>query len=182
MRLDKDAVANRGSAGKEKRDHFSFSTIGNMRKKNELGLQMQRAEEMRSRAYNPVGRLRAIVERMISELKQAEAKAPLANFSRRWALIEELDAVCHELEGLRNLALCHFLDKKLAEAKREAFDGDVAVVYIPLKAELPDEYWEVRAIVIDACGYNLEPYAYKLLGECGKGFFTSGIETEGGAL
>ena len=153
-----------------------------MGKKTNLGLQMQRADEMRSRAYNPVGQLRAIIERMISELKQAEEKVPLANYSRRWALIGELDAVCQELEGLRNLTLCRFLDEKLAEAKREDFDGDVAVVYIPLKAMLPDEYWLVRTIVIDACGYNLAPYAYKLLGECGKGFFTSGIETEGGAL
>ena len=83
---------------------------------------------------------------------------------------------------MRNLTLCRFIDEKLAEAKREDFDGDVAVVYIPLKAMLPDEYWQVRTIVIDACGYNLAPYAYKLLGECGQGFFTSGIETEGGAL
>ena len=131
-----------------------------MGKKTELGLQMQRADEMRSRADNPGGQLRAIIEGMIGEL----------------------DAVCQELEGLRNLTLCRFLDEKLAEAKREDFDGDVAVVYIPLKAMLPDEYWQVRVIVIDACGYNLAPYAYKLLGECGKGFFTSGIETEGGAL
>ena len=42
-----------------------------MGKKTNLGLQMQRADEMRSRAYNPVGQLRAIIERMISELKQA---------------------------------------------------------------------------------------------------------------
>ena len=130
----------------------------------------------------PPGRLRAIVERMIGELKQAEEKAPLANHSRRWALIGELDEICQDLEGLRNLALCRFLDEKLAEAKRELFDGDVAVVYIPLKGELPDEYWQVRVIVIDACGYNLAPYAYQLLGKCGQEFFTSGIETEGGAL
>lgn len=153
-----------------------------MGKKTDLGLQMQRADEMRSRAYNPVGQLRAIIERMIGELKQAEEKAPLANYSRRWALISELDAVCQELEGLRNLTLCRFLDKKLAEAKRERFDGDVAVVYIPLKGILPDEYWQVRVIVIDACGYNLAPYAYQLLGKCGQEYFTSGIETEGGAL
>ena len=131
-----------------------------MGKKTNLGLQMQQAHAMRSRAYNPVGRLRAIIEGMIGEL----------------------NAVCQELEGLRNLTLCRFIDEKLAEAKREDFDGDVAVVYIPLKAMLPDEYWQVRTIVVDACGYNLAPYAYKLLGECGQGFFTSGIETEGGAL
>ena len=103
-----------------------------MGKKTELGLQMQRTDEMRSRAYNPVGQLRAIIELMISELKKAEEKAPLANYSRRWALIGELDAVCQKLEGLRNLTLCRFLDEKLAEAKREDFDGDVAIVYIPL--------------------------------------------------
>ena len=43
-----------------------------MGKKTDLGLRMQQADAMRSRAYNPVGQLRAIVERMISELKQAE--------------------------------------------------------------------------------------------------------------
>lgn len=143
---------------------------------------MQQAYAMRSRAYNPVGQLRAIVERMIGELKQAEEKAPLANHSRRWALIGELDAICQALESLRSLTLCRFLDEKLAEAKRERFDGDVAVVYIPLKGELPDEYWQLRVIVIDACGYNMEPYAYQQLGTCGRRFFTSGIETEGGAL
>ena len=153
-----------------------------MGKKTELDLQMQRADEMRSRAYNPVGQLRAIIERMISELKQAEEKAPLANYSRRWALIGELNAVCQELEGLRNLTLCRFIDEKLAEAKREDFDGDVAVVYSPLKAMLPDEYWQARTSVVDAWGYNVARYGDEWLGECGEGCVTSGIETEGGAL
>ena len=50
-----------------------------MGKKTNLGLQMQQAHAMRSRAYNPVGRLRAISEGMICEVKQGGEKARLAN-------------------------------------------------------------------------------------------------------
>ena len=67
--------------------------------------------------------MRAIIEGMIGELKQAEEKAPLANYSRRWALIGELNAVCQELEGLRNLTLCRFIDEKLAETEEELDEG-----------------------------------------------------------
>jgi hypothetical protein len=66
--------------------------------------------------------------------------------------------------------------QKLMEAKDQHQNADIALVYFPLKPTLP-EYHESTQIVIDLCGYNLDPYAYDY---CRGKFYTSWINEQEG--
>jgi hypothetical protein len=95
---------------------------------------------------------------MQRQLNWVVKNKPEANTERKQALISELDAICRAYE---KLAMCHVggIWQKLMEAKDQNSECRYSTCVLPLKPTLP-EYHESTQIVIDLCGYNLDPYAY----------------------
>lgn len=139
-----------------------------------IGQQMQQA--LNPATNNPTAELRAIVARMQSDLKWYKEHHPDADTRKREDLIYQLNSVCRQLESYGALDAWSLIWKKLGEAKDQHQNADIALVYFPLKPTLP-EYHESKQIVIDLCGYNLDPYAYDY---CRGKFHTSWINEQEG--
>lgn len=115
-------------------------------------------QEMNGVRY-PVQRLRGIITGMVADLNWYQSKYPEKNTERRRQLIKDLDSVCRTLEACEPVEVWRMIWEKLGEARKEKYNGDIALVYFPLKPELP-RYYEARQIVVDLCGYNLNPVEY----------------------
>ena len=124
----------------------------------------------------PIQHLRAIVTEMKSNLNWYKQKNPDKSTTKRLQLIGELDAICRTLESCEPIEVWRTIWGKLGEARKEEFNADMALVYFPLKPELPP-YHKGRQIVVDLCGYNLTPYEY----DCCRGkFYASWINQQEG--
>ena len=141
-----------------------------------IGKKMQAASAMQEGVNNPVALLRKLIDGMRSNLCYYEKMNLNANTAKRREFIMQLELICQSFEQSGPLDVWTSIWEKLKEAKRDPFDGDIALVYFPLKSTLP-RYSESKQVVIDACGYNLEPYAYDY---CRGKFFTSWINGEEG--
>ena len=141
-----------------------------------IGEMMQAASAMKGGIDNPVTQLRKLIDGMKSGLSYYEKMNPEANTTKRRELIMRLELICQTLEQSGPLDVWNVIWEKLGEARREKFNADTALVYFPLKTILP-RYNESKQVVIDLCGYNLEPYAYDY---CRGKFFTSWLNEEEG--
>lgn len=122
-----------------------------------IGARIQSAIKSRQGINNPIGRFRAIVEQMDADLIQYKRKYPdsTTSINKRTDLINELDEICRTLEQYEPIDVWRMIWDKLNLARLCDFDGDIALVYFPLKPNLPD-YSEAKQIVIDLCGYDLK--------------------------
>ena len=125
---------------------------------------------------DPVVMLRNLIEEDRSKLCWLARNKPEIDLSAKREHLVKLDAICRKLEAQPPIEPWRIIWDKLGEAKREKINGDLALVYFPLKPQLPD-YYQTKQVVIDLCGYNLDPREYSLTGFFGKQFYTSGIES-----
>lgn len=123
---------------------------------------------------NPVMQLRSLIEHNRSKLRWLAVNKPDIDLSAKKEYLSKLDAICRRLEAQPPIEPWQIIWEKLGEAKREKFNGDLAVIYFPLKPQLP-VYQDSRQVVIDLCGYNLNPYEYTFTGMLCRQFFTSGV-------
>lgn len=125
-------------------------------------------------ADNPIVLLRNLIEKDRSQLQWLSEHRPELDIEPKFAHLKQLDSICRTLESWPPIEPWITIWQKLGEAKREKFDADLALLYFPLKAILPT-YYESKQVVVDLCGYDLDPRAYSLTGYFGRQFFTSGI-------
>ena len=137
-----------------------------------IGKTMERA--LNKNADNPIVLLRNLIEKDRNQLQWLSEHRPEVDLSAKHEHLERLDSICRILEIWPPIEPWITIWQKLGEAKREGFNGDLALLYFPLKAILPP-YHESRQVVIDLCGYDLDPRVYSLTGYFGRQFFTSGI-------
>ncbi|OAV72559.1 hypothetical protein Barb6_01002 [Bacteroidales bacterium Barb6] len=143
---------------------------------NRLGNIIAAAQTLSDGVDNPVQELRAFIAQEQSNLRWLQQNRPEVNSEKKWKDIVKLDAIYRALEAYEPLEIWRTIWEKMGEAKRDKYNGDIALVYFPLKPYLPP-YHEARQIVIDLCGYNLNPYAYDY---CKGKYFTSWLnEVEG---
>lgn len=122
---------------------------------------------------NPIQDLRVIVNDLTAQLKWYENKYPESDTTKRRELIYNLTEILRRLEQAEPLEVWQHIHRKLTEAKDQKFDGDVAVVYFPLKSTIPDPNG-VNQVIIDGCGFNFDNlYQYSYLGMLGKAFISS---------
>jgi hypothetical protein len=124
---------------------------------------MQSAIKNRQGADNPIGQLRLIVDQMDVNLVQYKRKYPdsITSINKRADLINALDEICRALEQCEPIDIWRLIWDKLNHARHHEFNGDMALVYFPLKPDLPD-YATAKQIVIDLCGYSFEnPRGYE---------------------
>lgn len=120
-----------------------------------IGEKMQSAIEEKKSVDNPIGKLRKIITQMESDLEWYRVKFPESNAAKKADLINQLDNICKTLEQYEPIDVWRMIWDKLNLARLCDFDGDIALVYFPLKPNLPD-YSEAKQIVIDLCGYDLK--------------------------
>lgn len=123
----------------------------------DVATRMQSVIRWRQGVDNPVGQLRLIVDRMDTDLIHYKSKYPeaAASINKRADLINSLDDICRTLEQCEPIDVWRMIWGKLDEAKNIEFTPDIAMVYIPLKVNLPS-YAEAKQVVIDLCGYAMD--------------------------
>lgn len=145
---------------------------------NSIGNIMTASSILRDHLDHPVQNLRSIIDQMRHDLQWYQSKYPEAKTEKKQQLIIQLDAICRSLEECEPIDVWRTIWGKLGEARRDKYNGDVALCYFPLKPVIP-EYSESKQIVVDLCGYNLNPYEYDY---CRGKYFTSWVnDQEGGA-
>lgn len=123
---------------------------------NNIGSIMQTCIESKW-GDSPIAHLRALIERMDKDLMQYKAKYPdsLTGINKRAKTINELDSICKKMEEIEPIDVWKTIKESIKSAEHHEFDPEIALVYIPLKANNP-EYSTARKAIIDLCGYNFE--------------------------
>lgn len=118
-----------------------------------IGEKMQSAITEKKGVDNPIGKLRKIITQMESDLNWYRANYPESNTAKKAELITQLDNICTTLEQCEPIDVWRVIWDKLNLARLHEFNGDLALVYFPLKPNLPD-YATAKQVIIDLCGFN----------------------------
>lgn len=142
-----------------------------------IGEQMQN-RLTRSIEGDAIQRLRSLIGEDRKKLVWLSKNKPELDLTTKVEHLNEFDTICRELEGFRPLEPWRLIWEKLGEAVKDGFDGDLAVVYFPLKANMPEYYYDTKQVIIDLAGYNLwNPRDYSQTGRLGKLYLASEVNS-----
>lgn len=131
----------------------------------------ERIERYYARADNefksPAQRLKAIIDKMTADLDRyrANPNALPGIVQSRVEMITELYGIYATLAHLEPLDVWYEINKRISDACLIQGGEDIALIYLPLRANLPP-YKSTKMALIDLCGFNFESaYDYKLHGD-----------------
>lgn len=141
-----------------------------------IGALMDAANTMSARVDRPVAELRNIVSRMRADLTWYQQRYPDHKVDNKLQLLRSLEAVTQALEQCEPVDLMRTVRTKLTEAALNKFNPDVAVIYLPLKHQIPD-ILHCKPAIIDLCDWRVDsPYDYDHVGMHNGSLLTSNGE------
>ena len=144
-----------------------------------IGSLMEASTILHAGVTSPVAALRQEINQMKSELRWYQEKNPQTDTVKRSERLCRLELIVREIEWCEPINVTRIIREKLTEAIKDRFNPDVACIWMPLRASMPD-ILHARPAIIDLTGWTISSeYDYDHVGALNGAYIASDTDENG---